>query len=276
MVRDIDLNSDAWCDLVFEGKNQNYGAYYLRKTSSRRHIRSMIIVAVAGLALIFLPSLIQSVIPKAEVISETTEVDLSALDMKEEVHEENQIKQLENVPPPPQLKETVKLTPPVIKADEEVADDDLMKTQEELTESKVDISVANVEGVKEGGIDIADLKDHQVVVQEEKKPQVLDRAEVPPQFPGGEKELFKWLNNALVYPTIAQEQGIQGRVTLRFVVTPDGSIDQVEIVKSLDPSCDKEAMRVVKKMPKWTPGKQNGIPVYVYFTLPVFFQLKNN
>jgi len=85
--------------------------------------------------------------------------------------------------------------------------------------------------------------------------------------------LLKWLSENINYPPIASEQGIQGRVSLRFVVTPDGSVEQVEVVKSLDPSCDREAVNKVKKMPKWVPGRQNGNPVSVYYNLPVRFQL---
>ncbi len=108
---------------------------------------------------------------------------------------------------------------------------------------------------------------------QKKEKVILDRADVAPEFPGGEKELFKWLSNNLVYPTTAQEEGIQGRVLIRFVVAPDGSIENVEIEKALAPSCDREAVRVVKEMPKWIPGKQGGENVYVYFHLPLYFRL---
>jgi TonB family protein len=128
-------------------------------------------------------------------------------------------------------------------------------------------------GVKESGIDIRDLAEQKVVVQKE-KPQIFSHVEVPPQFPGGEKELMKWLSENIKYPKNAAEQGIQGRVVLRFVVTPDGSVEYVEVQRSLDPSCDKEAVRVVKEMPKWVPGKQNGNAVYVYYTLPILFKLQ--
>ena len=274
MAKDIDLTSQKWLNLVFEGKNKSYGAYVLREESSDRHIRSLIIVTLVGLGLVFLPNLIKSVIPQKQAVEQVTSVDMTAIDLDQEIPEENQIKEIENVPPPPLLKETVQFTPPVIAKDEEVRDEDLLLTQQELTDNQVDISVATVQGVKEGGVDIADLQDHKVVVQEEKKPEIFSHVEVPPQFPGGEKELMKWLTDNINYPVIAAEQGIQGRVILRFVVGPDGTVGSVEVQRSLDPSCDKEAVRVVKKMPKWIPGKQNGNPVYVYYTLPVLFKLQ--
>jgi len=97
-----------------------------------------------------------------------------------------------------------------------------------------------------------------------------------PEFPGGNGALMKYLSDNIQYPPIAAEQGIAGKVQVRFVVKPDGTVDDIQVVKSLDPSCDKEAVRVLKKMPKWSPGKQNGTPVFVYFSLPVTFRLQNS
>ncbi|MDR2805086.1 MAG: TonB family protein [Dysgonamonadaceae bacterium] len=270
MTKDIDLTAQRWLDLIFADRNKQYGAYVLREESGKRHLKSLLIVAIAGMALIFLPKLIKSVIPEPAVQTEVTEVSMT--DLTTEVPEEDQIKQIENVPPPPQLKETVQFTPPVIKKDEEVTNE--LISQQELTENKADISVKTVEGVKEGGVDIADLQDHKVVVQDD-KPQIFSHVEVMPSFPGGEAAMMKWLYENIPYPVIAQEQGIQGRVVIRFVVGPDGSVGAPEIVRSLDPSCDKEALRAIKKMPKWIPGKQNGQAVSVYYTLPVLFKLQN-
>jgi len=273
MAKDFDLNSQRWLSLIFEGKNKEYGAYVLRDESSDRHLKAIVIIMGVALLSIFLPALVKSVLPTGKDYGQVTDVNLSDLDLKQDVPQDNQIKQIV-VPPPPELKTTVQFTPPVIKKDEDIKDDELMKTQQELTDTKADISVANVEGTQGGTVDIADLQEHKVVV-EDTKPQIFSHVEVMPQFPGGEQALMKWLSDNIVYPTIAQEQGIQGRVNLRFVVNPDGSVDKVEVIKGLDPSCDKEAQRVVKKMPKWIPGKQNGNPVYVYYSLPVVFRLQS-
>ncbi|MDR1527346.1 MAG: energy transducer TonB [Dysgonamonadaceae bacterium] len=270
MAKDIDLTAQRWLDLIFADRNKQYGAYVLREESGRRHLKSLLIVAIAGMALVFLPKIIKSVIPEPALAPEVTEVIMT--DITTEVPEEDQIKQIENVPPPPQLKETVQFTPPVIKKDEEVTNE--LISQQELTENKADISVKTVEGVKEGGVDIADLQDHKVVVQDD-KPQIFSHVEVMPSFPGGDKAMMQWLYDNIQYPIIAQEQGIQGRVTIRFVVGPDGSVGSAEVLRSLDPSCDKEALRVIRKMPKWIPGKQNGQAVSVYYTLPVWFKLQN-
>ncbi|MDR0546338.1 MAG: TonB family protein [Dysgonamonadaceae bacterium] len=270
MARDFDLTSQRWLSLVFEGRNTEYGAYELRNDSSNRHLKSLIIVAIVGLSSVLLPKVIQSVIPERDAIA--IEEEVTMVDIQTEVPEENQIKEIENVPPPPALRETIQFTPPVIAHDDEVTED--IVNQQDLTETTAQISVATVEGVRDGGVDIADLQDHKVVVQED-KPEIFNHVEVMPSFPGGDREMMRWLAENIKYPTVAQEQGIQGRVILRFVVKPDGTVGNVEVQRSLDPSLDKEAVRVVNKMPKWVPGKQNGNAVYVYYTLPVLFKLQN-
>jgi len=111
-------------------------------------------------------------------------------------------------------------------------------------------------------------------VVEEEDNVVFQVVETMPTFPGGDAELFKFLSNNVKYPVIAQENGIQGRVICQFVVNKDGSIVDVEVVRSVDASLDKEAIRVIKSMPKWSPGKQRGKPVRVKYTLPVNFKLQ--
>jgi protein TonB len=273
MTQDIDLTSPKWTELIFEGKNKEYGAYEMRSDSSNRHLKSLMIVTIVGLAVIYLPNVIKSIIPKAPEIAQVTEVELANLDNLNEVKPENQIEEIKPVAPPPILKATVQFTPPVVVKDEEVTEQKML-TQEELTETDKQISVATVEGTKDG-VDIRDLAEHKVITEAPPKEEIFYVVEQMPSFPGGETELIKWLKDNIQYPTIATEQGIQGRVNVRFVVRPDGSIDDVQITKSLEPSCDKEAVRAVKKMPKWIPGKQNGNPVSVYYNLPVVFRLQN-
>ena len=274
MARDINLNSEAWCDLIFEGKNQRYGAYYLRKNSNKRHILAIIIVLVAAVALIFVPGLIKSVIPEKTIEIEVGPVSLSDLDIKEDIPEENVIQEVE-APPLPDLKETVKLTELVVTADENVKEEDMMRTQEELTETRAAISVADIAGTADGTVDIADLIEHKVVVAEPEKKEVYDYVEQMPQYPGGDTEFLKFVQSNLVYPMISQEQGVSGTVRLRFVVEKDGSIGDVIVDRSLDRNCDNEAIKAVKKSQKWIPGKQNGREVAVWYSIPVRFELRN-
>lgn len=273
MARDIDLTSSKWLDLVFKGKNKEYGAYVMRRDSSNRHIWALITMILVMAALMFLPGLIRSAIPKPEPEDHGTTLTATMMDVEQEIPEDNVVETPVEVPPPPILKETIQFTPPVVAKDDEVSDEDLMMTQQELTDTKVDISVATIEGSKDG-VDIADILDHQVIVQVEEKPVVFDRAEQMPQFPGGDTELYKWLADNLVYPAIAAERGIQGTVTLRFVVNANGEIGEVQIMRGLDKDLEREAVRVVKKLPKFIPGRQNGQPVSVWFTLPVRFRLQ--
>ena len=267
----VDLTSQEWCDLIFEGRNKDYGAYKMRARAARRLNFSVVLVIVIAAVGFSIPRLITMVTPeKKEVMTEVT--TLSQLEEPEVKQEEVQ-KVQPVAPPPPALKSSIKFTAPVIKKDEEVADEDQMKSQEELTESKVTISIADVQGTdEEGGVLVEDLK--QVVTEAPVEEEVFDMVEQAPQFPGGQAELMSWLGKNIRYPVIAQENGIQGRVVCQFVVGSDGSVRDIKVVRSLDPSCDKEAVRVIQSMPKWIPGRQNGKAVSVRYTLPVIFRLQ--
>ena len=268
----VDLSSQAWCDLVFSGKNKAYGAYKMRETSPRRHNIAVILVIVIALIGFSIPTLIKMATPKQkEVMTEVTTLS----QLEEPAVKQEEMKRVEPVaPPPPALKSSIKFTAPVIKKDEEVHEDNEIKSQEELTSTKVAISIADVKGNdEENGADIADLK--QVVTQAEPEPEkVFDMVEQMPAFPGGMQELMVYLGKNIKYPTIAQENGTQGRVIIQFVVERDGTISDVRVARGVDPYLDKEAVRVVKSMPKWIPGKQNGKAVRVKFTVPVMFRLQ--
>lgn len=267
----IDLTSREWCDLIFEGRNKDYGAYKMRARAPRRLTFSVILVIVIALVGFSIPKLITMVTPeKKEVMTEVTTI--SQLEEPEVKQEE--VQKVEPVaPPPPALKSSIKFTAPVIAKDEEVNEEDEMKSQEELTESKVTISIADVKGNdEEGGELIEDLK--QIVTEAPEEEQVFDMVEQKPQFPGGDAEMMGWLSKNIRYPVIAQENGVQGVVVCQFVVGSDGSIRDVKVVRSLDASCDKEAVRVIMSMPKWIPGRQNGKAVSVRYTLPVRFRLQ--
>lgn len=276
MGKEINLNSSEWRDIVFEGKNKNYGAYELRQTSSKRHIIAIVIVAILVVAVAAIPAFLEAVKPKDPNLGAIDDpFEMSNISNVEEVPEENIIKQ-ETAPPPPPLKATIQFTPPVITEDEKVKEDKEMKTMDELNEKKdIQVSIATIEGSNDkDAVDIAELAEHKVIVAEPKEEKPFTSVEQMPQYPGGDAELMRFIGGNLKYPTIAIENGIEGRVVIRFVVTVDGSISDVQIVKKLDPSCDKEAVRVVKMMPKWVPGKQNGRNVPVYYTLPVLFKLQ--
>lgn len=277
MGKDINIDSSEWVDLVFDGRNKQYGAYHLRQTSDKRYIVAFIAVLIFVAFVIVVPGLVSAVNAianrnRVENIDE--DFALSKVEMEQQVPEENITKQ-EVAPPPPPLKSTIKFTPPVIKKDEEVAEDKEMKAVSEVLDTKLQVSMADVKGTDDKfGVDIATLKDHQVITQEKPQEKPFTTVEQMPTFPGGEAEMQRYIANNLKYPISAQENSIQGRVTIRFVVTASGEISDVKVLKGIDPACDREAVRVVKSMPKWIPGKQNGRNVAVYFTLPIVFKLQ--
>ena len=266
----IDLTTLEWCDIVFEGRNKGYGAYKLREDSPKRHLWSVLIVLVLAVLAFLIPALIRLASPKDRV--ENTEVvQLAKLKNAEVKQKDKQIIKDEHTPPQP-VKSSVKFTAPVIKKDEEVNTDEEIKSQEDLLNAKGSISIADVKGNDESGKDIADLK--QIVTQAAPEEKVFDVVEQMPTYPGGLEALNDYLMKHIKYPVIAEENGIQGKVIVTFVVEKDGSITDIVVVKSVDPALDKEAKRVVGTMPHWIPGKQNGSTVRVKFTLPVTFRLQ--
>jgi protein TonB len=269
MSQKINLFNDAWVDLLFKERNKEYGAFELRKDSSRRHKWGIIASLVFFVFIIWAPILYKQIIAK----SKDRNVEVTALSNIEIEKKIEKPKDIIIEKPAPPLKSSIKFTPPVIKPDEEVQDDELIKTQEELTKAEVNISTADIKGTDEvNGQDIGDLNNQ--IVGEDTISAPYSVVEQMPEFPGGEAALQKYLANSIKYPRIATENGIQGKVYVNFVVDKGGSISNVKIVRGVDSSLDQEAVRVIKAMPKWIPGKQNGEAVRVSFTVPINFVLE--
>ncbi len=272
----IDLISNAWCDLVFEGKNQAYGAYKLRKGTSKRNLWSIIIVLIAAVA-IFSAIAIKNVIEANQKVAIVTEAKLSKIDKTPKVEKKKAAPKIEQPKVVEKVKSSIKFTAPVIKNDSEVKPEEEMKSQEDLQKTKTTIGAFTVIGNDEIGGEV--LKAKEEIAQpeppkNEEENKVFDVVEEQPSFPGGQGALMAWLRDNIKYPVVAAENAIQGRVIVQFVVGKNGSISNVKVVKSVDPSLDKEAVRVVSSMPNWTPGKQNGTSVNVRYTLPVTFKLQ--
>jgi protein TonB len=275
----IDLISGSWTDLVFENRNQAYGAYALRKGTGKRNLIAIIAVILLAIACqigLTLKNIADEREKQRIALQEAMEMTKLEQQKKEpEVKRKDIVKQ-ENVEKVVEkVKSSIKFTAPVIKKDNEVRPEDMMKSQEEILSSKTAIGSFDVKGNDESG---EVLKAKEVIATEPVKPKeeenkVFDVVEQMPSFPGGQGALMNYLNSNIKYPVIAEENGIQGRVVVQFVVGKDGSISNVHVVKSVDPSLDKEAVRVVKNMPRWIPGKQNGQSVTVRYTLPVTFRL---
>ena len=276
----IDLVSREWCDLVFEGRNKDYGAYRMRANSGRRQAWALIYVVIGILvigALVAFSIVVKDTVQQGQGDEYTAALEMSKLkeekkpeEKKEEKIELKYEKPLEKVA----VKASIQFTVPKIVDDDQVREDQEMKTMDELISSKAAIGSQTYKGDEGGTVNIDDLKDNQQAggtATPEEEPDVFTVVEQPPTFPGGEAALLRYVSEHVKYPAIAQEQEIQGTVVLRFVVLEDGSIGDVIIQRGLDPSCDKEAVRVVKSLPRFVPGKQQGRPVKVWFTLPIRF-----
>ena len=192
----------------------------------------------------------------------STETEVAMLDDTQElVLEEEIIPITQEAPPPPPAAPKI----PVLSDQIDIVDDEI--------EIEDDMFM-NLEDDSSLGVEIMDYVEvEEEVVEEEAIPFQL--VEEKPSFQGGDANQFsKWVNSRLVYPEIAKENGVQGRVTLQFTVEKDGSVTKVKVLRGVDPSLDKEAVRVVSMSPKWKPGKQRDRAVPVTYTFPVIFQLR--
>lgn len=276
----IDLISNEWSDLLFENRNKEYGAYVLRHQTGNRNLASILAILVfvaAIVGLLVIKNEYDRYVAKHTVVvydqgMETSNLKNKAPEVKrsEPIRRENIEEVVEKI------KCSIKFVAPVIKKDDEVDPKDEMRTQDEIMKSKVSISVFDVlNGSEDGEV----LKAKQMLVTEPVKPKVeeykvFEVVEQMPSFPGGDVALMQYLSKNIKYPPVAEEMGIQGRVICTFVVERDGSVSDIRIARSVDPSLDKEAIRVVSGMPKWIPGRQNGQMVRVKYTLPVTFRLQ--
>lgn len=274
----IDLISRDWTEMVFEGRNKEYGAYRLRKNAGKRNLYSLITIFIAALAIWGGISLVKFVESRTKSVAQTSVAEISALNQpkkKAEVKQQKKVKLEQPEKVVERVKSSVKFTAPVIKKDDQVKPEDELKTQEELMNTKTAIGALDVKGNDDANGEVLKLKE--AVAQPEPKPEVekvFDVVEQMPSFPGGPSALMEWLSNNVKYPVVALENGVQGRVVVSFVVERDGSITDVKVVRGVDPSLDKEASRVVRAMPRWIPGKQNGSAVRVKYNVPVAFRLQ--
>ena len=279
----IDLYDPKWVDMVFAGKNKEYGAYQLRKGTSGRNIKALLILVIAA-ALVggFLAWKVieQKQAEEQQAYMEAMELAKLQQQAKKEEKKKEPVKpKIEPKKEIPVARETQKFTAPVIKKDELVKEENQVKQMDKL-DDKVAVGAEDKEGVKDRTVEA--VRSEIAVAAPPPPPapkpevatKVFDVVEEMPSFPGGNGALMSYLNNNTKYPVVAQENGVQGRVIISFVVERDGSISDVKVARSVDPSLDREAQRVVKSMPRWTPGKQNGQTVRVKYTVPVVFRLQ--
>ena len=291
----VDLTSKEWRDLIFQGKNTEFGAYQLRKNSDKRHNMAFLYMII-GLVVVVIMVIGYNKwsdyreAQKELELKEQREKMLAAMaEVEEETPEEEpeQEKFEQKIEEPPQeVLSTVQVTQINIVEKEKYQED---KAVQDINDLKQETTTFGAQTVKGNSDDVDNAPTAPVPPAppappaepkklDEKKEDdktIFTAVEQQAAFPGGEKAMMNWLSKNINYPQAAADNGIQGRVIVKFVVEKDGSIGNVTVVKGVDKDLDKEAIRVVKKMPKWQPGKNNGAAVRSYFNLPVTFKLAN-
>jgi periplasmic protein TonB len=248
MVPDFD-------EIIFENRNKTYGAYSLRKYY--KSAASLSILGGIAFSVLF--------------------ITILALTTKKSIAEAGPIvvviAKLDPLIP--------KVIPPAIPKAPSIINNNLKNLKPEVTNDSTQVTayiptpddLGKIEN-KPPDDSIPFIENTDPVVPVENKPFV--KVEEMPEFPGGIPALMKFVGDNLNYPQEAQRNNIQGKVFLQFVVNADGSSDRIEVTRGVDPILDNEAVRVIKMLPKFKPGKQGGVPVPVWFTLPVTFKLENN
>ncbi len=260
-------------DIVFQGKNQEYGAYVLRKLYSKFLTIAVIAASLTFVISISSPIIIAYIREKTKKQEEFYNVKGNEVSL-ESYKEKKEEQKVEPEQPKEQIiKTTIAFVAPEIKADEDVkevyqapkeADAELGKTTQTADNTDINLDALNLP-------DNADQGGKEVV---EEKQEIFKYVEEMPSFPNGQDELMKFFGQNVKYPEIARRAGVEGKVFVQFVVGKDGRVGQVSIAKGIGAGCDEEAIRVVKMMPNWTPGKQNGRPVLVQVIVPIIFKLQ--
>ena len=282
MATQVNLSSREWCDLVFEGKNKDFGAYVIRTESTKRHNKAVLwtLIGTIIFGLISFGFVKANQYLEEKKLAEQGEQKVVFIDMTNEADEPKQeiIEQKKPEVLQEEVLKTYTATELQIVEDKNVREEDEIVSQDERMQTDAFAgSVTNSEGTT----NLNNFKEQiNEVVIEEKEPAADKPAEVfisveqMPQFPGGDAALLKYLSSHINYPPMAAENNVQGRVVVQFVVDKTGKVGEVTVVRSVDKELDREAVRVCKSLPKFVPGRQNGQPVSVWYTLPVTFKLQ--
>ncbi|MBT1704943.1 energy transducer TonB [Chryseosolibacter indicus] len=254
--------AQRWDDIVFEGRNQSYGAYVLRKIYGTNVFKGVVITLVILTLLVYGPA-IYSMLKPEEVIEKAPPKKLVYTELSAPPPIDKP------KPPPPQvqlpkLQKVIKFVPPKVVKEEVVEE---VPTIEEIKQNEV--AAVEVEGPTEV---VFEEPVQEVVVQEDDN-QIFTVVEQQPEFQGGYEAMMNFIRKNMRYPASARRMGVDGTVYVQFVVGKDGAISEVKTIRGISADCDKEAERVVNMMPPWKAGKQNGKPVFVRFVLPIRFKL---
>jgi protein TonB len=250
-------NVPGFDEIIFENRNKEYGAYDLRK----RYLTTTFFSLLGGAAIIVTLVLLISFLMPRDLTGGPVEKKMVIVIVDPTL--------LQPEPPKPEPAVPKPLTYKPIYVEPEIVEK-LDSNDRQLTPiNLLDTAIGNKP------INLIPLTTNISPPEIPVEPTIPVWVQEMPTFPGGNEALFKFIYKEIKYPEPAVQNGVQGRVTLRFVVSPDGSIRRVEILRGVDPLLDAEAIRVISSLPKWNPGKQNGDPVSVWFTVPVTFKLEN-
>jgi protein TonB len=258
------IRAPGFDEIVFETRNKEYGAYKIRKKYSRTLIISMIIGIIIIATAVITPYLNAKAMEGERQAREEVQVEIKM---------ENLDQPSETVapppPPPPPPSDVVqqnRYVPPVVVDTIKPEEMTQLMTVDEAQIEVVDRAVDEVFIIQE------EVKEE--IQEEEPEPEPFVVVEEMPMFPGGEAALLEYIRENTQYPEVAKENNVQGKVIVRFCVTSKGTVDQISVLKGVDPELDEEAKRVVSTLPLFRPGRQGGKPVPVWFMVPITFALK--
>ena len=259
----LDLLNNHWLEIVFEGRNKSYGAYDLRKSITKNTTRAFIIGTIIFAVLVSVPTLMRMIPDRQEETTLDTKITAVKMPPKKEKPKEN----LPPPPPPPPKVDQVKFVKPVVaKADEVVEEIAVVKDLKDKNIGKETVKGdPNADFVVDEpvGTGVA------AVVEEDNTVYNTAGIEVKPDFPGGMEKFNAFVAKNYQAP---EEEGLKGKVYVTFVVEKDGSLTDIKVLRDIGYGTGAEAIRVLKKCPKWTPGEQNGKKVRVLYSLPITIQ----
>ncbi len=268
----LDIMNAGWREIIFKDRNQEYGAYQLRRENPQTTNRALLIAISAFVFALALPTIINKInryIPKVDEKVDVTQVDLTKIKIIEPSH---------TVTPPrvsapaQHINNTVTFTPPVVTIDQNVRNQD---PPNEAALANADPGQTTIKGDPNGIVSIEEPPGTALNggATEADESIIFRAVEVSPAFPGGEAAFGKFLQAHIKYPELARQNGISGKVFLQFVVEIDGSLTDIKAVKNPGSGLGEEAIRVLKTSPRWNPGIQNGRHVRVQYTIPVNFAM---
>lgn len=258
-MKNEQIKTPNFDDIVFENRNKEYGAYTIRKKYNRTVLWAMLVGTIILGSVVITPYVMATVNEKRAAREE------KAVQAEMEKLEQPNVEVPPPPPPPPpaEAQAVVKYVAPIVVDSVKVEEKTSFATVDDVQESVKDEAVVEV---------VEEVKEE---VQEEKVEEVFLVVEEMPSFGSGDANDFRaYVSSNMKYPEVAAENGIQGRVFVQFVVEADGRLTNVKVIRGVDPALDKEAVRVVEASPKWNPGKQRGKPVRVSFTFPITFVLQ--